>query len=84
MDDFDRIIGIDKLKLFHLNDSKKGCGSHVDRHDHIGLGLIGNSGISFFLNDKRFSGIDFIMETPDDEVRSDRDNLEAALSLMKK
>ena len=78
-----RIIGIDKLKLFHLNDSKKGCGSKVDRHDHIGLGLIGSSGISYFLNDERFSGIDFILETPDDEVRSDRDNLELVLSLIK-
>jgi deoxyribonuclease-4 len=83
IDEFNRLIGIDKLKLFHLNDSKKGCGSKVDRHDHIGLGLIGSKGISFFLNDERFSGIDFIMETPDDEVRSDRDNLEAALSLLK-
>ena len=83
MEEFNRIIGLEKLKLFHLNDSKKGCGSHVDRHDHIGLGLIGSSGISFFLNDKRFGGIDFIMETPDDEVRSDRDNLEVALSLVK-
>ena len=84
MNEFDRIIGIDKLKLFHLNDSKKGCGTHVDRHDHIGLGLIGNNGISFFLNDRRFNGIDFIMETPDDEVRSAGDNLEKALSLVKK
>ena len=83
MKEFDRIIGIEKLKLFHLNDSKKGCGSRVDRHDHLGLGLIGNEGISFFLNDKRFSGIDFIMETPDDEVRSDSDNLKTALSLLK-
>lgn len=84
IEEFNRTIGIDKLKLFHLNDSKKGCGSKVDRHDHIGLGLIGSDGISFFLNDERFSGIDFIMETPDDEVRSDRDNLELALSLLKK
>lgn len=48
MDEFNRIIGIEKLKLFHLNDSKKECGSKVDRHDHIGLGLIGSEGISFF------------------------------------
>ncbi len=83
IDEFHRTIGIEKLKLFHLNDSKKGCGSKVDRHEHIGLGLIGSDGISFFLNDERFSGIDFILETPDDEVRSDRDNLEAVLSLIK-
>jgi deoxyribonuclease-4 len=83
IDDFNNSIGIDRLKLFHLNDSKKGCGSRVDRHDHIGLGFIGSNGISFFLNDERFSGIDYIMETPDDEIRSDRDNLELALSLLK-
>ena len=56
----------------------------MDRHDHIGLGFIGSEGISFFLNDERFGAIDFIMETPDDEIRSDRDNLETALSLLKK
>lgn len=83
MEEFNRIIGIEKLKLFHLNDSKKWCGSHVDRHDHLGLGLIGSNGISFFLNDERFDGTDFIMETPDDEVRSDRDNLKIALSLLR-
>jgi len=82
IEEFDNIIGIDKIKLFHLNDSKKGCGSKVDRHDHIGLGLIGSEGISFFLNDERFSNVDFILETPDDEIRSDRDNLELVLSLI--
>ncbi len=82
IEQFDKIIGIDKLKLFHLNDSKKGCGSKVDRHDHIGLGLIGNDGISYFLNDERFDNIDFILETPDDEIRSDRENLELVMSLI--
>ncbi len=82
IEEFDKIIGIDKLKLFHLNDSKKGCGSKVDRHDHIGLGLIGSEGISYFLNDGRFDNADFILETPDDEIRSDRDNLELVLSLI--
>jgi len=82
IEEFDNIIGLDKLKLFHLNDSKKGCGSKVDRHDHIGLGLIGSDGISYFLNDERFDNIDFILETPDDEIRSDRDNLELVLSLI--
>jgi len=83
MDEFDRIIGLERLKLFHFNDSKKGCGSHVDRHEHIGLGLIGSHGLSLLLNDKRFKDIDYIMETPVDDVRNDRDNIEAAVSLIK-
>lgn len=83
IEEFDKIIGIEKLKLFHLNDSKKGYGSKVDRHNHIGLGLIGSDGISFFLNDERFDNVDFILETPDDEIRSDKENLEIILSLLK-
>lgn len=84
IEEFDRLIGISKLKLFHLNDSKKNCGSKVDRHEHIGLGQIGSSGIAFFLNDERFSKIDFIMETPDDDIRGNSENLEEVLSLLKK
>ena len=83
MDEFKRIIGIEKLNLFHLNDSKKGCGSRVDRHEHIGRGEIGTTGLSMFLNDERFNGIDYILETPDDETCSDLDNLKTVLSLLK-
>lgn len=83
IDEFGNIIGFEKLKLFHFNDSKKGCGSRVDRHEHIGLGIIGNQGLSLLLNDSRFSGVDYILETPDDEIRSDKDNLELVLSLLK-
>ncbi len=82
MDEFNRIIGFNRLKLFHFNDSKKGCGSHVDRHEHIGLGLIGSYGLSLLLNDKRFDNIDYIMETPVDNVRDDRENLEAVLAML--
>jgi len=83
MDGFDRIIGFDRLKLFHFNDSKKVCGSKVDRHEHIGLGLIGEFGLSLLLNDGRFADLDFVMETPVDEVRDDRDNLEVVLAMLK-
>lgn len=83
MDEFNRVIGIDRLKLFHFNDSKKGCGSHVDRHEHIGLGIIGGAGLSFLLNDERFNHIDYIMETPVNDVRNDKDNLEAVLAMLK-
>ena len=84
IDEFQRVIGLERLKLIHLNDSKKVCGSKADRHEHIGLGAIGNDGIASILNDDRFNSIDYIMETPDDETRSDMDNLEAVISLLKK
>lgn len=83
INEFDQILGIEKLKLFHLNDSKKNHGSKIDRHEHIGLGYIGYEGIGFFLNDRRFDEMDFILETPEDEIRSDLDNYQAVISLMK-
>ncbi|HPJ44155.1 MAG TPA: deoxyribonuclease IV [Spirochaetota bacterium] len=83
MDEFERIIGFDRLKLFHFNDSKKGSGSKVDRHEHIGLGVIGSTGLSLLLNDERFDHIDYIMETPVDDVRDDRDNLEVVKGMLK-
>ena len=83
MDEFERIIGFDRLKLFHFNDSKKGSGSKVDRHEHIGLGVIGSTGLSLLLNDDRFDHIDYIMETPVDDVRDDRDNLEVVKGMLK-
>jgi deoxyribonuclease IV len=63
-DEFDRIIGLDKLLCFHVNDSKKGLGSRVDRHDHIGQGVMGLSGFNFLMNDPRFVTIPKILETP--------------------
>lgn len=83
MDEFNRTIGFDRLKLFHFNDSKKGTGSKVDRHEHIGLGIIGSTGLSLLLNDERFDHIDYIMETPVDDLRNDRDNLQTVLSMLK-
>jgi len=83
MDEFNRTIGFDRLKLFHFNDSKKGTGSKVDRHEHIGLGIIGGTGLSLLLNDERFDHIDYIMETPVDDVRDDRDNLEVVKGMLK-
>ncbi len=64
MEQFDRIIGLDKLQCFHFNDSKKGLGSRVDRHEHIGKGELGLEPFRFILNDKRFEKIPKILETP--------------------
>ena len=73
-------IGFERIKVVHLNDSKGELGSRLDRHNHIGLGYIGEKG---FLN---FLGSDFkekplILETPVDDFRSDVDNLEKAREL---
>jgi len=72
---FDRIIGLDLLKLFHINDSKKGLGSKMDRHDHPGDGFIGLQPFSFFLNDPMFADLSFLLETPKgmDENGTDQD-----------
>lgn len=64
MTTFDRIIGINKLRCFHFNDSKKGLGSRVDRHEHIGLGALGINPFRYILNDSRFNSIPKILETP--------------------
>ncbi len=57
-------FGSDKIGLFHLNDSKTAPGSRVDRHWHIGEGLIGTETFKFIINDKRFAGLSGVMETP--------------------
>lgn len=64
---FDEIIGLKYLKAFHMNDSKKGLGERVDRHEHIGKGKIGLSGFRFIMNDERFVNIPKILETPKGE-----------------
>lgn len=84
LDEFDRIIGLKKLELFHVNDSKKGCGTQVDRHEHIGLGYIGENAFKLLFYDTRFKDIDKILETPVDEVRDDHSNLAAVEELGKR
>ncbi len=64
MENFNRIIGLHQIYLFHLNDSKKELGSRKDRHTHIGEGYIGLEGFRSLLNDKRFQHIPMILETP--------------------
>jgi deoxyribonuclease-4 len=62
--DFDSIVGLDKLHCLHMNDSKKDLGSRVDRHEHIGKGFIGIQGFKNIMNDKRLKNIPKILETP--------------------
>ncbi len=63
INEFDSVVGIDKLKVFHINDSKTEMRSLIDRHAHPGTGKIGLKGLSLFLNDKRFTNHPFLLET---------------------
>ncbi len=63
MREFDRLIGLERLKAFHFNDSKKPLGSRVDRHEHIGRGCLGVEPFSLLVNDRRFRGLPMILET---------------------
>ena len=60
---FDRLVGIDRIKVFHANDSKKPCGSRVDRHEHIGQGWLGLEPFRRLLHDQRFAGLPMLIET---------------------
>ena len=62
--EFDDAIGLDRLKMLHVNDSVKGLGSRVDRHAALGQGAIGMEGLQHILSDKRFDGLPMILETP--------------------
>lgn len=60
---FDNVVGLDRLRAFHLNDSKKGLGSHVDRHEAIGKGELGLEPFRFLVNDARFAQTPMLLET---------------------
>ncbi|MEK7866323.1 MAG: deoxyribonuclease IV [Planctomycetota bacterium] len=64
MREFDRVVGIDQLRCFHLNDSKRELGSRVDRHEHIGKGHIGREAFRHIARDPRFRGLPMLLETP--------------------
>ena len=74
MEEYERVIGLKYLRAVHLNDSKKGAGSHVDRHETLGNGALGRDFFVRFMNDSRFDNMPIILETPDpsrwaDEIR---------------
>ena len=75
-DKFDKIIGIDRIGAFHVNDSKKELGSRVDRHDHIGCGVIGLEAFRLLVNDPRFKDVPFSLVTPKvDDLTEDVENM---------
>jgi deoxyribonuclease-4 len=83
--DLESAVGLDKVRFFHLNDSKKEQGSRIDRHEHIGKGKIGLDGFSNLLNDHRFARLPMTLETPkSDSLDEDRENLRILRSLLPK
>ena len=73
---FDRLVGLEQIKAFHLNDCLKPCGSNVDRHTHIGQGTIGRVGFACLMQDQRLAAIPMLLETPKgDDGEMDRVNL---------
>jgi len=75
VDEIGSTIGFDRLKLIHLNDARGKLGSHADRHEHIGKGGIGRSGIRGIVRHPRLRGLPFILETPKDSDDADPRNL---------
>lgn len=75
-------IGLDMLKLIHLNDSKNPLGTGKDRHEHIGHGFIGIRGFERLLSDKRISGVPFILETPKKSDDDDKRNLKKIFDIL--
>lgn len=83
--EFDRLVGIPRIRAFHLNDSKKPLGSRVDRHEHIGEGCLGLEPFRHVLNDPRFAGLPMYLETEKGERDGedlDAMNLRVLKSLM--
>jgi deoxyribonuclease-4 len=81
--EFDAVVGLGRLALVHVNDSKKGLGSRVDRHEHIGKGAIGLEGFRSLMNDPRFAAIAKILETEKSEdMHEDIENMNALRSLI--
>ncbi|MEX2286665.1 MAG: deoxyribonuclease IV, partial [Planctomycetaceae bacterium] len=68
LESFDRIIGLSRIRGFHLNDSKRELGSRVDRHEHIGKGCLGLDSFRHLLNNKRFASLPMYLETPKGET----------------
>ncbi|WP_455367705.1 deoxyribonuclease IV [[Eubacterium] cellulosolvens] len=71
----DKLVGINKVKLIHANDSKGDLGSHIDRHEHIGLGRIGIQGFRSLISHPILRNVPIIIETPDDGKVSDLHDL---------
>ena len=83
LSEFDKIIGLEKLKLMHLNDSKSSCGSHLDRHENIGEGHMGLLAFKNIVNHPKIKHLPAILETPGFKEKSvDKRNLDIVKKLV--
>jgi deoxyribonuclease-4 len=81
--ELDREVGLARVKCWHLNDSKGGLGSRVDRHTHLGEGQIGLEGFARIVNDRRWAGVPMLLETPkEDDLQEDIRNLRRLCTLV--
>jgi deoxyribonuclease-4 len=84
MTELNRVIGLDRVVAFHINDSKTPLGSRRDRHDHIGKGHIGVNGFRNLIRDKRWQATPMVLETPkSDDLHEDIENLAVLRGLMR-
>ena len=83
IEEIDHVLGFTKLKVLHLNDSRGEYNSHIDHHEHIGLGKIGMTGFRHILTSK-LGTLPLILETPQDSRRTDYDNLQIVIKLAKR
>jgi deoxyribonuclease-4 len=81
--DFDRLLGLDRLAVLHLNDSKAELGSHLDRHENIGHGTIGDAGFRLIVNHPKLAGLSGVLEVPGIDGKSgpDAENMHRLKSL---
>lgn len=79
--DFDERIGLDRLVMIHLNDSKAERGSHLDRHEHLGAGQIGEAGLAHLLRHPRLASATYYLETPGMDAGYDAVNVARAYDL---
>jgi deoxyribonuclease IV len=77
----DEAVGLSNLHIIHLNDTKGDRGSGLDRHEHIGMGVIGKDGFGCILKNNVFAALPLICETPVDERRDDRGNIQVVRDL---
>jgi deoxyribonuclease-4 len=82
LDEFDRIIGLERLRALHLNDSKNERGSHKDRHERIGEGFLGRETFAAVVSSERINRLPMILETPN-ELDGYRAEIELLRSLKK-